>query len=43
MLTLKGYEVYDIYVDDGYSGKDYNRPEIQRLFKDLYQENLQEY
>lgn len=38
--NAKGYEVYDIYVDDGYSGKDYNRPEIQRLFKDLYQEKF---
>ncbi|MCZ7522781.1 recombinase family protein [Bacillus pacificus] len=38
--NAKGYEVYDIYVDEGYSGKDYNRPEIQRLFKDLYQEKF---
>ncbi|HDR4582813.1 recombinase family protein [Bacillus paranthracis] len=36
----KGYEVYDIYSDEGYSGKDYNRPEIQRLFKDLSQEKF---
>lgn len=31
----KGYEVYDIYIDDGYSGKNYHRPEIQRLLKNL--------
>ncbi|GMR63939.1 MULTISPECIES: recombinase family protein [Bacillus] len=36
----KGYEVYDVYSDEGYSGKDYNRPEIQRLFKDLSQEKF---
>ncbi|PEL26973.1 recombinase family protein [Bacillus toyonensis] len=36
----KGYEVYDIYSDEGYSGKDYNRPEIQRLFKDLSQDKF---
>lgn len=31
----KGIEVFDVYCDDGYSGKDYNRPEVQRLFRDL--------
>src|SRR5699024_11655429 len=31
----KDYEVYDVYNDEGYSGKDFNRPEIQRLFNDL--------
>lgn len=32
----RGYKVHDVYCDDGYSGKDYNRPEIQRLFRDMY-------
>lgn len=36
-----GYEVYDTYCDDGYSGKNYNRPEIQRLFKHLYEGKFQ--
>ncbi|WHY34216.1 recombinase family protein [Cytobacillus firmus] len=36
----KGYELYDVYCDDGYSGKDFNRPEIQRLFKDLYNDKV---
>src|SRR5690625_930415 len=31
----KGYEVYDIYSDGGYSGKNFDRPEIQRLFNDV--------
>ncbi|RCX15638.1 site-specific DNA recombinase [Fontibacillus phaseoli] len=30
----KNYEVYDLYIDDGYSGKDFKRPEIQRLLRD---------
>ena len=25
----KGYEIYDVYNDGGYSGKNFNRPEIQ--------------
>jgi site-specific DNA recombinase len=28
------WEIYGFYVDDGYSGKDLNRPEMQRLIKD---------
>lgn len=31
----KGFEVYDVYTDGGYSGKDFNRPNVQRLFRDL--------
>lgn len=30
----RGWEVYDFYVDDGYSGKDLNRPAMQRLIDD---------
>lgn len=30
------YEIYGVYSDEGYSGKNYERPEIQRLFKHLY-------
>ncbi|MNW48879.1 DNA-invertase hin [compost metagenome] len=36
----KGFEVYDVYIDDGYSGKDFNRPEIQRLLRDARQEKF---
>lgn len=31
----KGYKVADVYVDGGHSGKNFNRPEVQRLFKDM--------
>ncbi len=30
----QGWEIYDFYVDDGYSGKDLERPAIKRLIKD---------
>ncbi len=36
----KGYEVYDVYCDGGYSGKDFNRPNVQRLFKDLENDKI---
>ncbi|MEK5389566.1 recombinase family protein [Margalitia sp. FSL K6-0131] len=36
-----GYEIYGIYSDEGYSGKNYERPEIQRLFRDLYEGKFQ--
>jgi site-specific DNA recombinase len=31
----KGYKIFDYYVDEGYSGKDFDRPEVQRLFRDM--------
>lgn len=31
----KGYEIYDVYRDGGYSGKDFNRPEVQRMLRDV--------
>ncbi len=31
----KGFEVYDTYVDGGYSGKNFKRPEMQRLLHDV--------
>ena len=30
-----GYEIYDYYIDDGYSGLNYNRPNFQRLLQDI--------
>ena len=35
---LKGnpeLKLYDYYIDDGYSGTDFNRPGFQRLLKDM--------
>ncbi|NRD80039.1 recombinase family protein [Bacillus sp. BRMEA1] len=36
----KGMEIYDVYCDDGYSGKDFNRPDVQRMFKDLSEDRF---
>jgi site-specific DNA recombinase len=29
------WEIYDLYVDDGYSAKDMNRPEMKRMMQDM--------
>ncbi|MEL3972102.1 recombinase family protein [Rossellomorea oryzaecorticis] len=31
----KGYDVHAIYSDGGYSGKNFNRPQVQRMFRDM--------
>lgn len=36
----KGFEVYDIYIDGGESGKNFERPQVQRMFRDLEQNKL---
>ncbi|WP_088907624.1 recombinase family protein [Brevibacillus formosus] len=38
--ATKGYTVFDVYCDGGYSGKDFNRPAIQRLFRDMVQDKF---
>lgn len=35
LCTYKSYEIIDIYVDAGISGKDTNRPEFQRMMEDI--------
>ena len=32
-----GYEVYDCYIDDGYSGMNFSRPDFLRLLSDIDQ------
>lgn len=29
-------QIYDIYIDDGYSGADFHRPEFERMMEDVY-------
>lgn len=33
-VTEQGWNIWDIYVDDGYSGTDFNRPGVTRLLED---------
>lgn len=36
-----GFEIFGVYCDDGYSGKNFDRPEIQRLLKHLTEGRFQ--
>ncbi|NKI20352.1 recombinase family protein [Paenibacillus dendritiformis] len=40
-VTSIGLTVFDVYRDGGYSGKDFNRPDVQRLFSDMAQNKFQ--
>lgn len=33
--SQEGFSVYDVYNDEGYSGKDLNRPELHRMLNDV--------
>ena len=36
----QGYTVYKIYVDDGYSGMNFNRPDFQNMLEDIEDGNI---
>jgi site-specific DNA recombinase len=36
----QNYEIYDLYKDGGFSGKDFNRPDIQRLIQDAEEDKI---
>lgn len=36
----KGWNIYDIYADDGYSGTNFERPEFQRMLLDIEKGNI---
>lgn len=38
--NAKDWDIFDFYIDDGYSGKDMNRPELQRLIKDAQEKKF---
>ena len=35
---MHGFKIYDVYVDDGYSGLSFNRPGFQRMIKEYQEE-----
>lgn len=36
----QGYTVYKVYVDDGYSGMNFNRPDFQNMLEDIEDGNI---
>lgn len=41
-IKIKGWELYDVYIDDGISGKNItDRPEVNRLISDVIKRNVE--
>lgn len=34
-VNIQGWELFNIYIDDGYSAKDLERPQVQKMIKDI--------
>lgn len=34
-VGIQGWELFNIYIDDGYSAKDLERPQVQKMIKDI--------
>ncbi len=39
-VNNQGWKIVDYYIDDGYSGTDFNRPSFQRLLRDIEEEKI---
>lgn len=37
LAVVKGYDDFQVYIDDGYSGKDLDRPQMQKLLEECRQ------
>lgn len=39
-VEKQGWKIVDIYIDDGYSGTNFDRPDFKRLLKDIEIERI---
>ena len=40
-VTDNSWHIYDYYIDDGYSGTNFERPSFKRMIKDIENGNIQ--
>ena len=34
-VNERGWSIFDIYIDDGYSGTSFDRPDFKRMIRDI--------